>query len=705
MNNIGKSIGIDLGTTNSLAAIVDGDGNPRILETGTGESFTPSVVSFSQGTLLVGRQAWNNANKAPTDTIFSIKRLMGRSADDENVKKLKEKSPHSIIQHPNNEIKVLINGVEYTPEDVSEMILRQVVEDARAALGVERITHAVITVPAYFSEPQRLATRKAGEKAGLVIKKIIDEPTAAAVAFGMNQPEEFINLLVFDMGGGTTDVSLLYVGNREFVGDAITGDMWLGGDNFDNKIVDIIIDWVKQTYGVDPSQDKDFRMAASRKAETTKILLSNHPQASVLIPDIVPLGGGKKGPVTMTISRAEFEARISDEVKKGIDLVLQLMKDPRLMLSTEDISGVLLVGGATYIPLVRKKLEEIFGEDKVRHDVNPMQAVALGAAILADQLKGTICPQKECQAENPYEAEKCQICGTSLITGRTVGGVGLHEVTERDFGIGAVNENDEPDAFSVLIKAGTPYPLKEPMQRRYMTTSREIVIPVYVGDKPKASENEYLGRVEYELPPDFFPKTPVTVSFNYDRNRILTVGIEVVGRPELKHKTTPKRYAADPAKEGEDKSWTRLRNEIEFVDTMSKDYGEFFEPGQKQEIEIGLQNARQVLRQKEQASVENVLGKLNQIIENNSIVTSLHLSDRLMLEVDSRTSQFLAEQSKSLRDAYRQNPRDMEKVNRIQKVLQTEIMQIFENFKLSPEVRTYGGMLKVIGDTGKNPVA
>jgi molecular chaperone DnaK (HSP70) len=258
-----------------------------------------------------------------------------------------------------------------------------------------------------------------------------------------------------------------------------------------------------------------------------------------------------------------------------------------------------------------------------------------------------------------------------------MGGVGLHEVTEKNFGIGVMDETDDPDIFSVLIPAQTPYPLAEPKRNRYMTASRKIVIPVYCGDKPKASENEYLGLVEYQLPQDAPSKTPVVVTFNYDRNRILTVGIEVEGRPDLNHHTTPKRYVPNPGL-SDDQLRTSLRDSIQFVETVSEKYGEFFEPDQKHEIEKDLQNARQVLRQKEPKSIQKTLDTLTRTRDNFDVVTILHLSDVLMLNVDPKSSQFLAEQSKNLKDAYR-TPRDLTRVKQIQKILEREILYIIDS--------------------------
>ncbi len=697
------AIGIDLGTTNSLAAIDDGDGKPRILQTSMGENFTPSVVSFKQDELLAGRLAWNNASAAPRDTIFSIKRLMGRSFNSKEVAQVRKQYPYSVVaaDDPDDSgVRVLINGIKYSPEDISAMILRQVVEDASKALGkdIKEITHAVITVPAYFSEIQREATRKAGEQAGLIVKKIIDEPTAAAIAFGMNSKNTH-NLLVFDMGGGTLDISILFVGNQEFVDDAKTGDMWLGGDNFDSEIITMITEWVNQKYGVDPSSNERFLMQARRKAEETKCLLTENQMVNVNILGIISLDGGINVNVSMTISRPEFEKRIRNDVKKGINLLHDVMK--KNDLDTEDISTVLLVGGTTYIPLIQKELAHIFGQEKIRTNVNPMEAVALGAAILATQLEGVECPSPSCRAINSYESEKCNKCGHSLATARDVGRVGQYGTTERDMGIYVEDEHGEPDKFSVIIPEGTKYPLKDPMQRRYTTTSRKIIIPVYVGDKSVASQNEYMGLVEYELPPDVPDKTPVVVNFNYDRNRILSLRIEVEGRPELTHDTTPKRHAPDSDKMDDEKWRISLRNAIASVENMIERYGEFIEPAQKQRIEqVDLQNARNALLEQNQESGHEALNKLLKSMDNIGIVFSLQMADLMMQQTDADTSSYLARQSKSLRDAYRKNEQD--RVILIKKALDVTIMNVFEKMPATSELKQHSGLLRLMDSSGKS---
>lgn len=752
------AIGIDLGTTNTVAAIYDEKGNRRIIKIDGGHLFIPSVVSFSQEGVLVGRKAWNNAAMAPKDTIFSIKRLMGRSFDDEEVSAVQNKCPYTIERADESDdqgVRVLINGIKRTPEEISTMILRQVVEDASRTLG-EEVNHAVITVPAYFTDVQREATRKAGEQANLIVKKIIDEPTAAAIAFGEEDTGEAHKLLVFDMGGGTLDISIGYLANRKFVGMAIKGNMWLGGDDFDHKIVEMIINWVRETYGVDPSDDKKFMLEARRAAEKAKCVLTEKTEADIAIPGGFTLPGGQPGTVNMTISRREFEAQIRGKVEKSIELVRKVMEERNL--KPNDISTVLLVGGSTYIPLVRQRLIEILvsfrltkqsfedlqnenlpeniletlkslenkrftsedelldavkeqiGEEnteeykeiilkhaeatRVRDDVNPMEAVALGAAILARDLQGIVCPK--CEQLNPSEATECMNCRASLSTAKDGGAVGLHEVTERPLGIGAMHKGD-PDVFSVLIEAHTPYPLQEPVQKRYFTTGRKIMIPVYAGDNEKASLNEYQGLIEYKLPEHVPARTPVTVQFNYDRNRILKIRVEVEGYPDLSYEASPRRHVPDP-NIIKDEDWrVAIENAIAFANMMLEKYGDFIDQEQKETLEKEKNLARQALTGKDQAAAQENLNKLLQTLDNLGVASRLILTDFLMNEVDPKTSGWLAEQTKNLKNAYKGQDKGQQTL--IMKNLDATIKDIFETMPVSPEIRKYGGLLEIRGDS------
>ncbi|MFO1432353.1 MAG: Hsp70 family protein [Candidatus Competibacteraceae bacterium] len=680
------AIGIDLGTTNSVAAIYQNN-EVRILRSLENEDFVPSVVSLRQdGALLVGRQAWNNAVTAPENTIFSIKRLMGHSFNDAEISRVKENYPYSIVNadDPNDSgVRVLLGGRKYTPEAISAMILRHVAESASQSLG-EPVTHAVITVPAYFKEPQRKATYNAGVEAGLIVTRIIDEPTAAALAFGIENIAQAHQLLVFDMGGGTLDISIGYLVEQHFEGDRITGDMWLGGDDFDRKIAAMIEEWVKETYGVsiDPSGNKRFQMIARREAEKAKCRLSQYDQVSLFIPAIVPLPGGQTGDVGMTITRSEFEVKIRPYIERSIQLVEQAIKDKHL--SKEDISAVLLVGGATFIPLVRKELETLFGKEKLRFDLNPMEAVARGAAILAAQSEGIQC--LSCKTVNPYENDRCTNCGAPLTK------VNVSQVTPHPLGIGAVRKGD-PDVFSILIEADTHYPLEQPKRRRYMTTDRKITIPVYEGDNPKASGNQYLGSVEYNLPDDVPKNTPVWVEFNYDRNRMLDVHIEVEGRPELSHKATPKNLGPELGKLNEEQWRSLLQNSIVSLEDMLERYGEYIEEARKTLLTQSIDEARKALRGQDRETGQQALAELSKSFLGLGVATDLFLADRLLSQVDPKTAGWLAAQTKQLRDAHKANS---DQVTAIKNSLELEITHIIKTMPVSQEMKGYRGLLEII---------
>ena len=668
------SIGIDLGTTNSVVAVVEG-GNvrkPRILLTRTGETFTPSVVgSGPKGGLLVGREAWNNAEAAPADTVFSIKRLMGRVYDDSEVRKVRTSYPYSVTSADDSAdrgVCVLIAGQKYTPVLISSLILGQMVEDASSALG-EQVKYGVITVPAYFSEPQRAATREAGELAGLIVKKIIDEPTAAAIAFGVDRSNERHRILVFDFGGGTLDVSILVAANGEFSVKSTAGDMWLGGDDLDEAIVDMMVEWIKHNYQVNPSNDPRFRLIVRRYAEGRKRLLSELDEVNVYVPACFSLPGGGAGNVSMRLTRVAFEERIKPLVERGLKVVDDALA--KKGFSPGSITTVLLVGGTTYVPMVRQALADRFGEDKIQFHVNPMDAVALGAAILAEQLQGIACPK--CGALNVYEAKHCVHCETSLSAARDVGGH-LHEVTERTFGI-CVRDQDDPDVFEPIIREGTPYPLIEPIGTRAWAVNRQITVPVYAGNDPKASQNEYLGMVQETLPPNVPPRTPVKVFFNYDRHRILTVRIEVEGREGLIFEANPKRQTTDPNR-AQDEWQLGLQKATAFAEHMVEKYGEFIPEDQLKAVEDAVRTARQALHDRNSAAGQEALDKLMQLMDTLEIASRLQVVDHLITRVDPANSGWLIEQSKKLKDEYR--AKNMITVGRLRKELEAKIVKLIE---------------------------
>jgi molecular chaperone DnaK len=696
------TIGIDLGTTNSVAAIDLGDRQHVLLANPNDDVTTPSVVSFYDGRLLVGYEARNVAVRDPQNTIFSIKRLMGCSIDDTRVNEMRKRYPYDIVSAPeanDQGVRVVLNGVKRKPTEISTIILEKLIEDAGAALG-ETITHAVITVPAYFNEPQRLATREAGRNAGLVVKKLIDEPTAAAIAFGIQEIDEDHRLLVFDMGGGTLDISILEMGDGEFDVLDYVGDMWSGGDDFDLKIVEMIVEWVKKKYRVDPSRDRRFQAEAKREAERAKIDLTDAPDTEIYIPAIVPLVGGDRAGVDMTITRQQFEGAIKPQVDKAMELVDQIMADQNLL--PEYISAVLLVGGSTYVPLVRGELEKRFGAEKLRDDVNPMYAVAQGASILAARLTTVECPY--CGRKNPYEAEQCQYpdCQKSLSLGRAVGVDGLgsvNEKTPKSLGIGVVDDKDNLDVFSVIIPKGTDYPLVG-MKRQFVMTSHKITVPVYEGEAPVASQNAYLGMVELSLPRDVRLDTPVYVKFGYDRSRVLTVRVEIEGRPDLDHETTlvRDRYIMGTGEHPDDTEWiANLKNVNAIIESILEEYDEYLDASQKNSLEDDLRRSRLALTEKDSSQGREIHNKMVTELSELGTASYLFLGERLRHSASPEVSSQIAALTFSLSEAYKQgDPRRMEDAKHGLDVLMQEIIRSHTG---RGEIGGFGGLLREVGTT------
>jgi molecular chaperone DnaK len=593
-----KAIGIDLGTTNSVTAYCEpGQTQARVLENSQSKRWTPSAVSVTGDEVIVGEYALNLAVGTPEDTILSVKRLMGRDFNDPEIEQVRERVNYQLTSGTDGDprVHVVLRGKSHTPADVSAMILRKIKDDAARKLG-EEITHAVITVPAYFKEGQRAATRDAGQKAGLVVRRILDEPTAAAIAFGVEVPNpDKHRILVFDLGGGTFDVSILQMvrpepGRSQFVILDYLGDNWLGGDDFDYAIVDQIIAWVQERYGGDPSGDLRFRLLAKQYAEQAKRQLSELSKAQITIPAATKVRGVNVD-VDLTITRAEFEAIAEDAVSKAIDLANEALRKQQLV--PDDISDVLLVGGSTMIPLVYERVEGLFGKAKVRRTVNPMECVALGAAVLAAGTTGVECPS--CKTINDEAKVTCQ-CGKDLATARTVGNVKVDDVTGMALGIRAVRGTDA-DVFVPIIPSGTPYPLPTPMKEQFQATDRKIKVPVFEGNDPVASRNSEQGVIECELPEQFDANSFVEVSLNFDRNRIITVTLAVPGsdffRAEaLRHDQARTGTRTDTDKDGGRRTREEeLTETIEFAVRFLEAYEPFMDPEQSRKLRGDIDHA------------------------------------------------------------------------------------------------------------------
>src|SRR5881296_3580854 len=379
-----KVIGIDLGTTNSCVAVMEG-GKPKVIENVEGARTTPSVVAFTKdGERLIGQPAKRQAVTNPDNTIFAVKRLIGRRFDDPITKKDTELVPYKIVKGSNGDAWVQAGGKDYSPSQVSAFILQKMKETAEAYLG-ESVTQAVITVPAYFNDAQRQATKDAGQIAGLEVLRIINEPTAAALAYGFDKKRDE-TIAVYDLGGGTFDISVLQLGEGVFEVKATNGDTHLGGDNFDQRVIDWLIDEFKKDQGIDLRSDRQALQRLKEAAEKAKIELSSTQQSEVNLPFITADQSGPKH-LVMTLTRSKLEQLVGDLVDKTTSPVKQALKDAGV--NPDQIDEVVLVGGQTRMPLVVETVKRLFGKEPNK-SVNPDEVVAVGAAIQAGVLKGEV---------------------------------------------------------------------------------------------------------------------------------------------------------------------------------------------------------------------------------------------------------------------------------------------------------------------------
>jgi molecular chaperone DnaK (HSP70) len=632
-----RAIGIDLGTTNSLAAIADKD--IRVLPTRAGEQLTPSVVSFvkkrraEEGEIVVGRQAVANAVRAPEETIFSIKRLMGAIYGEPRIEEVRQHISYRLADPPPPEdedqgVKAILNNQPYSPVDISAMILKAVRVDAEQSLG-ESVTHAVITVPAYFEERQRDATRQAAEQAGVKVLKIIDEPTAAAMFFGVGKEGERHRVLVFDLGGGTFDISIIQMTGGQYQVLEITGDRWLGGDDFDRAIIQRMIEWVKEEYNFDPSNDKDFLGKAKAEAEKVKIALGSLQSAEIFAPLSVKIPNQGPVDIAMSVSREEFESDIAPLVDRTIELVNRALRNQSF--TPEDISEVLLVGGSTSVPLVRQAVVDVFGVQKVRRHVNPMECVALGAAILA----------------NSHEIKDGSVVNMSERT--------LVEVTAMHLGI-AVVKGDNPDTFAPIIEKGTPYPLTEPMKRLFTPVEENqklIRVAVYEGLSDLASLNDQQGIIEFPLPRGIGAANSVEISFNYDANRVLTVGVRVVGTDLVIRETLRRNTARVNRPKNLLDDWREdLQPSVRAGKQFLQTYGAFMHEADRAELEELIKQGEQALEGDNQVEGRRATQSLQNKIFGCGTASQLFIAERAMQDAPPREAKQIAEAVKCIRAAH-----------------------------------------------------
>ena len=479
-----KIIGIDLGTTNSVAAVMQG-GEPVVIPSAEGERLVPSVVAMNKNNeRLVGRVARNQAITNPTNTIFSVKRFMGRKADDPEVERTKKRVPYAVSEAPNGDVRVELGGKEYSAPEVSAMILAKIKADAEAYLG-ETITQAVITVPAYFNDAQRNATKDAGKIAGLEVLRIINEPTASSLAYGLDKKANE-TIVVYDLGGGTFDVSVLEVGDGVFQVKSTSGDTFLGGDDFDLRIMDHLIEQFKKDNGIDLHNDRQALQRLKEASEKAKIELSTTMQTEINLPYLTADASGPKH-LVMTLSRAKLEQLTADLVDRTIAPVKQALADAELKAG--DINEVVLVGGMTRMPAIQDRVRAFFGKEPHK-GVNPDEVVAIGAAIQAGVLGGEV-----------KDILLLDVTPLSLSI-ETLGGVATPQI-ERNTTI----PTRKSQVFSTASDSQT-----------------QVEIHVLQGERPMAADNKSLGRFILDgIPPAPRGVPQIEVTFDIDANGILKV--------------------------------------------------------------------------------------------------------------------------------------------------------------------------------------
>ena len=483
-----KIIGIDLGTTNSCVAVMEGR-EPRVIENSEGDRTTPSIVAFTEGETLVGQSAKRQAVTNPANTLFAVKRLIGRKFEDQVVQRDLSMVPYKIVQAKNGDAWVEATGDQLAPPQISAEVLKKMKRTAEEYLG-ESVGEAVITVPAYFNDSQRQATKDAGKIAGLDVKRIINEPTAAALAYGMDKQRGDSKIAVFDLGGGTFDISIIEIaevdGEHQFEVLSTNGDTFLGGEDFDLKIIEYLADEFKTENGIDLNNDPIALQRLKEAAEKAKIELSSSTQTEVNLPYITADNTGPKH-LVIKLTRAKIEALVEDLVERTMGPCRTALTDAGLRVG--DIDEVILVGGQTRMPLVQEKVAAFFGKDP-RRDVNPDEAVAVGAGIQAAVLSGDV---KD---------------------------VLLLDVTPLSLGIETLG-----GVMNVLIEKNTTIPAKK--QQVYSTADDNqtaVTIHVLQGERKQAAQNKSLGRFDLaEIPPAPRGVPQIEVSFDIDANGILNV--------------------------------------------------------------------------------------------------------------------------------------------------------------------------------------